>query len=91
MFQSVEKEGSKSVPIIDKRQITAVFAGTMFGMFLSPQLIYKGKTNACLPKVDFPKGWDIAFTHNHWANEDTVLRYIRKIIVPYIRRNEIAQ
>ena len=47
MFQSVEKEGtmekegSKSVPIIDKRQITAVFAGTMFGMFLSPQLIYR--------------------------------------------------
>ena len=87
----MEKEGSKSVSIIglgDKRQITAVFAGTMSGMFLSPQLIYKGKTKACLPKVDFPKGWYIAFTYNHWANEDTVLRYIRKVIVPYIEKTK---
>ena len=54
---TMEKEGSKKVPITtlgDKRQITAVFAGTMSGVFLPPQLIYKGKIKACLSKVDFP-------------------------------------
>ena len=88
---TMDKEGSKKVPIIglgDKRQITAVFAGTMSGVFLPPQLIYKGKTKACLPKVDFPESWDITFTHNHWANEDTVLRYIRRVIVPYIEKTK---
>ena len=28
----------------DKRQITAVFAATMTGEYLPPQVIYKGKT-----------------------------------------------
>ena len=40
---TVEKEGTKRVEIVavdDKRQITAVFAGTLTGDFLPPQLIY---------------------------------------------------
>ena len=40
---TMEKEGSKRVQVIgadDKRQITAVFAGTVSGEFLPPQLIY---------------------------------------------------
>ena len=28
----------------DKQQLIAVFAGTMAGDFLPPQLVYKGKT-----------------------------------------------
>ena len=39
----MEKEGSKWVEIVamdDKRQITAVFAGSLTGDFLPPQLIY---------------------------------------------------
>ena len=43
---TMEKEGSKKVPNIglgDKHQITGVFAGKMFGVFLPAQLIYKGK------------------------------------------------
>ena len=84
---TMAKKGSKSVPISglgDKRQITAVFAGTLSGMFLPPQLIYEGKTKGCLPKVDFPQGWDITCTANHWANEESMKRYIKNIIVPYI-------
>ena len=52
-------EGSKRVEIFgnnDKRQIPAVFAGTMAGEFLYPQVIYAGKTLRCLPKVTFPTG-----------------------------------
>ena len=43
------------VGIDDKRQITAVFAGTMAGQFLPIQLIYKGKTSECLPLEIFQK------------------------------------
>ena len=52
----MEKEGTKQIEIADiedKRQFTAVFAGAMSGEFLPFQLIYQGKTKACLPKVNF--------------------------------------
>ena len=38
----------------DKRQITAVFCGSLVGDFLPVQLIYKGKTQRCHPLYDFP-------------------------------------
>ena len=79
------KEGSKKVPIAgieDKRQITAVFAATMEGDFLPPQLIYQGKTTACLPSTKFPSSWHITFTPTQWANEVTTLAYIDGIILP---------
>ena len=83
----MEKVGVKRVEIVganDKRQITAVFAGTMSGEFLPPQLIYQGKTPKCLPPLDsIPSDWDITFTENHWANETTVMRYLEKILFPY--------
>lgn len=44
---TMEKRGSKRVEIIGlnvKRQITAVFAGTLTGDFLPPQLIYRDTT-----------------------------------------------
>ena len=50
------EEGAKRVEVIaadDNRQITAVFAGTLCGDFLPPQLIYKGTTHRCLPTVVF--------------------------------------
>lgn len=84
---TMEKVGAKRVEIVganDKRQITAVFAGTMSGEFLPPQLIYQGKTPKCLPPLDsIPSDWDITFTENHWANETTVMRYLEKILFPY--------
>ena len=41
----------------DKSQITAVLAATITGEHLPRQLIYKGKTTRCSPKVLFPEGW----------------------------------
>ena len=58
------KQGVKKVEIVgisDKCQITAVFAGTLSGTFLPPQIIYKGKTKACLPDIAFPNDWHITF------------------------------
>ena len=69
------KEGSKKVEIAglnDKCQTTSIFAASMAGDLLPPQLVYKGTTKACLPTVKFPDGWDITCTHNHWCNESTV-------------------
>ena len=68
----------------DKRQITAVFVATMTGEYPPPQVIYKGKTVWCYPKVGAPKRWDIWHSDNHWSNEEMMKRYIEKIIVPFI-------
>ena len=60
----------------------------MEGDFLPPQLIYQGKTTACLPSTKFPSSWHITFTPTHWANEVTTLAYINRIILPYIKRKQ---
>ena len=70
---TMAKEGSKRIEIAgteEKRQIT-VFANTMAGDFLCPQIIYAEKTSRCLPTVTFPKGWHVIYMENHWANEKT--------------------
>ena len=59
---TMAEEGCKHVEIDgkdDKRQITSVFACSMAGNFLPPQLIYKGKITRCLPKFNFPSDWSI--------------------------------
>lgn len=88
---TMAKEGSKKVPIAgvdDKRQITTVFGITLDGFFLPPQLIYQGKSPNCLPQIRFPDDWHITYTSNHWANEQTTIDYIQKIILPYISRKK---
>lgn len=84
--------GSKRVEIIgidDKRQITGVFGCSLSGDFLPVQLIYKGKTQKCLPRsVPFPSDWNITFSENHWSNESTMIEYITKLILPYIDRKK---
>ncbi|SMN02226.1 hypothetical protein SPONN_625 [uncultured Candidatus Thioglobus sp.] len=85
---TMELKGSKRVEIIgidDKRQITAVFCGTLAGEFLPLQLIYQGKTKASLPSHKFPDDWHVTFTPNHWSNEDTTKEYIKNIILPYVQ------
>lgn len=76
---TMEKEGSKRVEIAgidDKRKITAVFAGTLVGDFLPPQLIYQGKTKKSLPSVEFLSNWHVTYTDNHWSNETTMMDYL---------------
>ena len=88
---TMAKEGSKKVPLAgvdDKRQITAVLGIALDGSFLPPQLIYQGKSPNCLPQVRFPDDWHITHTPNHWANEQTTIHYIQKIVLPYICRKK---
>ena len=70
----------------DKRQITAVFAATPVREFLPFQLIYQGKTRACLPTFKFPSDWNVTYTPNRWSNEQTMKTYIQEIIVPYVKQ-----
>ena len=86
---TMEKGGSKRVEIAgidDKRQITAVFAGTLVGDFLPPQLIYQGKTKKSLPSVEFPSNWHVTYTDNHWSNETTMKDYLSSVLLPYIQQ-----
>jgi len=87
----MDKKGTKKVKFVgldDKHQITVVFAATMAGHFLPPQLVYKGTTCACLPTNKFPDLWHVTYTHNHRCNEETVKLYIKKVILPYIQRKK---
>ena len=91
---TMAEEGAKRIEIAgkdNKRQITAVFAGSMGGEFLLPQLVYEEKTTTCcLPHYSFPSGWHVTYSANHWSNEDTMNEYLEHIILPYIR-NKRAQ
>ena len=86
---TMDKCGAKRVELTgvdDKRQITAVFCGSLVGDFLPVQLIYTGKTPRCHPKFKFPSGWNITHSPKHWSNEETMIEYVETIIVPYVER-----
>ena len=85
---TMAQKGAKRIEMIgldDKHQITAVVCGTLSGDFLPMQLIYTGKTTACLPTIKFPKDWLLSFTPNHWSNEKKTKEYLQSIIIPYIK------
>ena len=73
---TMDVQGSKRVEVAgvnDKRLITTMFCGSLTGDFLPIQLIYKGTTNRCHPRYQFPSDWDITHTHKHWSNEQTMV------------------
>ena len=59
---------------------------TGVGEFLPVQLIYGGKTSLRHAQYSFPSDWHITHSVNHWSNEDTMLLYIKEVIVPYVDR-----
>ena len=85
---TMEEQGSTRVEIIginDKRQITPTLAGSMSGELLPFQLLYQGKTTCCHPPYSYPFEFDVWHTPNHLANEETTLRFITNIILPYVK------
>ena len=86
---TLDKRGYKRVEIKgvnDKRQITAVFCGSLTGDFLPIQVIYKGKTNRCHPKFAFPSNWHVTHSPKHWSTEETMVQYIEHIIIPCVEK-----
>lgn len=79
--------GSKQVEMVgldDKRQVTALLCVTLSGVLLPPQILYKGKTDACHPQVKFPDGWCVSHTVNHWSTEGSMIQFIECIVIPYV-------
>ncbi len=84
---TMEQRGSKRIEIEgvnDKRQITAVFCGSLIGEFLPIQIIYKGKTKRCHPRYQFPIDWNVTHSPKHWSTEETMIEYITEIIIPFV-------
>ena len=49
------------------------------------QLIYVGNTKRCHPeRIEFPSGFDVTDSLNHWSNEEVAIQHIREIILPYV-------
>ena len=85
-------KGAKTVPIKgidDKRQITATFVISMTGEFLPIQLIYEGKTKRRLPNFDFPAGFNVTFSNNHWSNTEKSKELFKDIIFPYLQKVKV--
>ena len=85
---TMEKEGAKKVPIKgldDKREVTAFLSITPSGVYLPPQVLYQGTTERCHPVYQFPDNWDIWHSSSHWSTQDTVERFVDKVIVPYVQ------
>lgn len=84
---TMAQKGSKRVELTgmdDKRQITAVFCGTLSGDFLPIQLVYQGKTPRCHPHYQFPGDWHITHSPKHWSTEETMKDYLHEILFPYV-------
>ena len=65
---TMKENGAKRVEwtsLDDKCQITVVICATASGIFLPFQVIYQGKTTACLQRFVFPDSWNMRFPQNH--------------------------
>ena len=43
-------------------------------------------TDLCHPKVEFPKGFDITHSPNHWANKEIVMSLLKKIVFRFVNK-----
>ena len=87
-------KGAKTVPIKgvdDKRQITATFSISMTGSFLPIQLIYEGKIQRCLPNYDFPKGFNVTYSLNHWSNTEKSVELFQKVVFSYLKNVKLSK
>jgi len=74
-----------------KTQLTAVLAVTSTGEYLAPQIYAKARQLLCHPQIRFPDQWDIWYTDRCWPNEETMERYIKNIVIPYISKREVLK
>ena len=92
---TLANKGSKQVPIAqstNRKQITGNLGISTDATVLPFQLIYQGKTKACLPKTKFPDGFHVTQTENHWSNEKTCGDYVEVVLDPYFtnKREELG-
>lgn len=86
---TLASQGIKQVSVIgveDKREITMLLGSTASGNLLPPQVIYQGLTDKCQADYNFPDEWHVTHSANHWSNEDTMLKYVDEVLVPYTKK-----
>ena len=66
--------------------MTVLLCCTLSGGLLPPQLVYAGKTERCHPTTSFPDGWNITHSANHCSTEQTMMEFLDKILVPYVKQ-----
>ena len=79
----MERQGSKRVEAVgvnEKHLITAIFCGSLVGVFYQ----FNSSTRRKHPHYQFPFDWDITHSPKHWSNERTMLQYVTKVIIPYV-------
>lgn len=63
------------------------------------QLIFEGKTNRILEEerchptgVEFPQGFNVTHTRNHWSNDEKVIEHLESVIFPFaeFKRTELG-
>lgn len=87
-----ETAGSSAVCVVgkdDKRQITACVASAMNGSMLPLQLVFEGKTSACLPEhtpTSRAAQVHLTFSPNHWSSLTTMKQFVSEVIMPYATR-----
>jgi hypothetical protein len=94
--RTYETKGSRTVPLVgvdDKRQITVVVGSSLDGTLLPLQLIFTGKTDACLPKHTEETrkvGFHLTKTENHWSSLQTMQEFVEQVVVPH-RKEKMRQ
>ena len=70
----------------DKRSITLTLCESHNRTILPFQFIYKGKTAGSLSNIDFPDGFSLSHSEEHWSNETETIRLINDVLVPYMKK-----
>ena len=63
--------------------MTVLLCCTPSGGLLPPQLVY---AESCHPTTSFPDGWNITYSANHCSTEQTMMEFLDKILVPYVKQ-----
>jgi hypothetical protein len=93
--KTLAPKGSKQVPGQANKgiaQITKVTMCTHDGELAPYMLIFAGLTDLVHPRrVPPPKGCVYSHSPNHWANEDTTIKFVKEIIVPFVQAKRQAR
>ena len=88
--RTYEIKNSRDVSIIGKEEMracTATMTSTLSGDVMPIQAIFPGKTERSLPNVDSDHVlWTFSGkSGNHWANQDTLVKYVASILGPNLK------
>ena len=52
--------------------------------------LWGGKTERCLPKKElWPDSWLMDFTESHWSTIQSNVRWVEKVVVPWVAAKRI--